>query len=57
MSRNRNVFINSFIKLKTFLENGRVVEYKDVFQLNEQRVNSVVTKATMIMERLKNIRL
>lgn len=46
--------MNSFIN---FLENGRVVKYKDVFQLNEERVNSVVTKATMIMERLKNIRL
>ena len=57
MSRNQNVFINSLVNLKTFLENGRVVKYKDVFQLNEQRVNSVVTKATMIMERLKNIRL
>ena len=57
MSRNQNVFINSVVNLKTFLENGRVVKYKDVFQLNEQRVNSVVTKATMIMERLKNIRL
>ena len=55
MSRNQNVFINSLVNLKTFLENGRVVKYKDVFQLNEQRVNSVVTKATMIMERLKNI--
>ena len=57
MSRNLNVFINSFINFKTFLENGRVVKYKDVFELNEQRVNSVVTKATMIMERLKNLRL
>ena len=54
MSRNQNVVINSFISLKkTFLENGRVVKYKDVFQLNEERVNSVVTKATMILERLK----
>ena len=57
MSQNQNNLINSFINLKTFLENGRVVKYKDVFQLNEERVNSVVTKATMIMERLKNNRL
>ena len=53
MSQNQNNLINSFINLKTFLENGRVVKYKDVFQLNEERVNSVVTKATMILERLK----
>ena len=34
---------------KTFLENGRVVKFTDVFDLTEERVNSVVTKATMIM--------
>ena len=48
--------VNSMNNFKTFLENGRVVKFGNVFELSEERVNSVVTKATMIMQGLSNTR-
>ena len=41
------------VSLKTFLENGRVVEFRDVFELTDQKVNSMVTKTTLTMSGLK----
>ena len=43
----------SNLTLKTFVEYGRVVEFRDVFELTDQKVNSVVTKPTITMSGLQ----